>query len=116
MPSPNPWYGIQGLVTRADPTGTTPGTLWPEQSLTEAEALHAYSLGVARAMGIDNVTGSLELSKSADFVVLDRDPFAVPLKGFGRDEHRLHLVRWTARPPAVTLGRPCGVPEVGLGL
>jgi predicted amidohydrolase YtcJ len=80
MPSPNPWYGIQGLVTRADPTGTTPGTFWPEQSLTVAEALHAYSLGVARAMGIDNVTGSLELSKSADFVVLDRDPFAVPVK------------------------------------
>ncbi|WP_052371568.1 amidohydrolase [Amycolatopsis taiwanensis] len=78
MPSPNPWLGIQGLVTRADPTGTFPGTLWPEQGITVAEALHAYSLGAARAMGAADVTGSLEAGKSADFVVLDRDPLAVP--------------------------------------
>jgi predicted amidohydrolase YtcJ len=79
MPSPNPWYGIQGLVNRADPTGTFPGRLWPEQGITVAEALYAYTLGGARAMGTDDVTGSLEVGKSADFVVLDRDPFAVPV-------------------------------------
>jgi predicted amidohydrolase YtcJ len=78
MPSPNPWYGIQGLVTRADPTGSIPGRLWPEQEITVAEALHAYTLGAARAMGTDDVTGSLEAGKSADFVVLDRDPLTVP--------------------------------------
>jgi predicted amidohydrolase YtcJ len=78
VPSPNPWYGIQGLVTRADPAGTFPGRLWPEQAITAEEALHAYTLGAARAMGTDDVTGSLEAGKSADFVVLDRDPLAVP--------------------------------------
>ncbi|MGI5127821.1 amidohydrolase [Pseudonocardia sp. CA-107938] len=83
MPSPNPWYGIQGLVSRADPTGTFPGRLWPEQSITVAEALHAYTLGGARAMGTDDVTGSLEVGKSADFVVLDRDPLAVPVDQLG---------------------------------
>jgi predicted amidohydrolase YtcJ len=77
VPSPNPWYGIQGLVTRADPTGTFPGELWPEQAITVAEALHAYTLGAARAMGTDDVTGSLEAGKSADFAVLDRDPLTV---------------------------------------
>ncbi|TWF80559.1 hypothetical protein FHX44_116502 [Pseudonocardia hierapolitana] len=79
VPSPNPWYGIQGLVDRADPTGTIPGRLWPEQGITVAEALHAYTLGAARAMGTDDVTGSLEPGKSADFVVLDRDPLSVPV-------------------------------------
>jgi predicted amidohydrolase YtcJ len=78
MPSPNPWYGIQGLVTRADPTGTVAGTLWPEQAITVAEALYAYSLGSARAMGVDDVAGSLEVGKSADLVVLDRNPLEVP--------------------------------------
>ncbi len=79
VPAPNPWHGIQGLVTRADPTGTVPGRLWPEQAISLREAVHAYTLGAARAMGTDDVTGSLEEGKSADFIVLDRDPFAVPI-------------------------------------
>jgi predicted amidohydrolase YtcJ len=79
MPSPNPWPGIQGLVTRADPSGHAPGTLWPEQALSVPEALLAYSLGAAQAMGADDVAGSLEAGKSADFVVLDRNPLAVPV-------------------------------------
>ena len=83
MPSPNPWYGIQGLVSRADPAGEFPGTLWPEQAITVAEALHAYSLGPALAMGTADVTGSLTPGKSADFVVLDRDPFAIAVDELG---------------------------------
>ncbi|KIA60907.1 amidohydrolase [Nocardia vulneris] len=74
-PSPNPWIGIQGLVTRADPTGAYPGTLGLEQALTLTEALRAYTVGVARASGLGAVTGSLTPGKSADFTVLDRDPF-----------------------------------------
>jgi predicted amidohydrolase YtcJ len=65
-------------VNRADPTGAFPGQLWPEQGISVAEAIHAYTLGGARAMGTDDVTGSLEPGKSADFVVLDRDPLATP--------------------------------------
>ncbi len=79
MPSPDPWPGIQGLVTRADPTGTFPGQLWAEQAITVEEALYAYSLGGARAMGTDDVTGSIEVGKSADFIVLDRDPLTTPV-------------------------------------
>jgi predicted amidohydrolase YtcJ len=79
-PSPNPWPGIQGLVDRADPTGEFPGRLWPEQAVTVAEALHIYSLGVAEAIGTADVTGSLQVGKSADFVVLDRNPLDVPVR------------------------------------
>jgi len=76
--SPDPWEGIQGLVTRADPLGRAPGVLWPEQAITLQEALEAFSINAARAMGLDDVTGSLAAGKSADFVILTQDPFAVP--------------------------------------
>jgi predicted amidohydrolase YtcJ len=78
MPSPNPWIGIQGLVTRADPSGVHPGTLWPEQALTLDEALRIYTIGVAQATGLTDVTGSIAVGKSADFTVLNHNPFAVP--------------------------------------
>ncbi|MCK6081631.1 amidohydrolase [Microbacterium sp. EYE_5] len=76
--SPNPWEGIQGLVTRADPLGRAPGTLWAEQAITLDEALTAFSRGAAEAMGLGDETGSIAPGLSADFVVLDQDPFAVP--------------------------------------
>lgn len=71
--SPNPLEGMQGLVTRADPLGRAPGVLWPEQAITAEEALEVFTINSARAMGLDDETGSLEPGKSADFVILDRD-------------------------------------------
>ena len=76
--SPNPLEGMQGLVTRADPLGRAPGTLWPEQAVTAEEALEIFTINAATAMGLGDETGSLTPGKSADFVVLDRDAVAGP--------------------------------------
>ncbi|GAB3581785.1 amidohydrolase [Leifsonia lichenia] len=83
--TPNAWEGIEGLVTRADPSGQRDGVLGLEQAITLAEAIEVFTVNGATAMGLGAVTGSIEPGKSADFVVLDRDPFAIPA-----DE--LHLV------------------------
>lgn len=78
--TPNPWEGIQGLVTRADPSGRRPGTLGPEQAVTLAEAIEIFTINGARAMGLGDTTGSLEPGKSADFAVFDADPFRLPVE------------------------------------
>lgn len=78
VPDPDPWLGLQGLVTRRDPTGRFPGALWPEQALPLDAALAAYTINPARALRLDHETGSLEVGKSADFIVLDRHLFDVP--------------------------------------
>jgi len=77
--SPDPLQGLYGLVTRADPTGRHPGTLWPEQALTLPEAIGVCTRNGAEAAGLDDVTGVLVSGRSADFVVLDGDPFRAPI-------------------------------------
>lgn len=79
-PDPNPWIGIAGLVTRSDPLGQYPGQLNIDQAITVEEALAAYSINTARALGIESFTGSLTVGKSADFVILDRDPCSIPVE------------------------------------
>lgn len=77
IPDPNPWPGIQGMVTRRDPSGQFPGALWPEQALDLASALRAYTINTAQALRLADVTGSLEVGKSADLIVLDRHLFEI---------------------------------------
>ncbi|MHC6222720.1 amidohydrolase [Arthrobacter sp. MMS24-S77] len=82
--SPNAWEAIQGLITRADPTGQFPGTLWPEQAITLEEALACYTTAPARMLGLSDQLGSLEPGKSADFILLDQNPFEVEHTALGR--------------------------------
>ena len=77
VPNPDPWLGIEAMVTRRDPTGRFPGALWPEQALGLASVIEIYTLNAAIAAGLDDVSGSLSVGKSADLIVLDRNLFEV---------------------------------------
>lgn len=43
-----------------------------------ADALHAITLGAAYTLRMDDMVGSIEVGKQADFAVLDEDPLTVP--------------------------------------
>jgi predicted amidohydrolase YtcJ len=69
----DPLPGIDAAVNRRT-LGTTSGPGWfPEQKISVAEALDAYTLGSAYAAFQDNDRGTLEAGKLADIVVLSRD-------------------------------------------
>lgn len=74
--NPDPWLGIEGMITRRNPRGGYDGALWPEQALDLETVLHIYTVNAARAMGLSDLTGSIEAGKSADFILVDRDLFA----------------------------------------
>ncbi|MFO7549847.1 MAG: amidohydrolase [Haliea sp.] len=73
----DPWLGIEALVTRQDPRGQFPGSFWPEEAISLDDALRIMTLEGARAMRLEHTTGTIEVGKSADMIVLDRDLFAI---------------------------------------
>ncbi|MBR1177172.1 amidohydrolase [Bradyrhizobium sp. KB893862 SZCCT0404] len=80
VPNPDPWTGIEGMVTRRNPTGEFGDeALWPEQAIDLASTLQIYTINSARAMQMGSVTGSIEVGKSADLLVLDRNLFETPV-------------------------------------
>ena len=70
-------------MTHRNPNGTYPGECWPEQAISIEEALAIYTLGVARALKLDNKTCSLEAGKSADFIVLEDNLLKIPAADIG---------------------------------
>ncbi len=73
----DPLRGIYAAVTRRRPDGSPGEEGWyPEQRLTVAEAVRAYTRGAAYAAGQEDSTGSITPGKLADLVVLSRDIFA----------------------------------------
>lgn len=73
--SANPFEGLEVALTRIAPGVRDLEPLLPEQRVTLAEAVEAYTLNVARVLGIDGETGSIEEGKSADLIVVDRNIF-----------------------------------------
>jgi predicted amidohydrolase YtcJ len=65
--------GIDAAVNRRTLDGKHPEGWFPEQKITVAEAVEAYTLTSAYAAFAEKEKGSLEPGKLADFVVLSRD-------------------------------------------
>lgn len=86
----NPFEGIYAAVTRRTLDGKHPGGWIPEQKITLAEAIEAYTMGSAYAEFAEAEKGSLTPGKLADIVVLDRDLFRLP-----EERIREARVRWT---------------------
>jgi predicted amidohydrolase YtcJ len=72
----DPLAGIDAAVNRRTLDGKHPKGWFPEQKITVAEAIEAYTLGSAYAAGRENALGSIEVGKLADLVVLSGDVLA----------------------------------------
>ena len=64
-------------LTRQDPTGEIAGALNPNESVSLATLIEAYTANGAYLMHQEEQTGSIEVGKAADLVVLEKNLFEV---------------------------------------
>ncbi len=72
-----PMCEIYGAVTRQTFDGKPEGGWYPEQRITMAETLKAYTWGSAYIEGCDEDLGTLEAGKLADIIILDKNLFEI---------------------------------------
>lgn len=75
----NPFHTLWAAVARRERRSGT--IIGPEQCLSRAQALHAFTMGGAVFCGVEAQRGSLEAGKLADLVVLSDDPLQIPEAG-----------------------------------
>jgi predicted amidohydrolase YtcJ len=89
----NPFYTLHAAVTRQDRNNNPPGGWIPEQALTREEALRAATMGAAYVMHAEDILGSVEVGKLADFVVIPVDYMTVPAEDI-----------WKIKPDMTVIG------------
>jgi predicted amidohydrolase YtcJ len=70
-PDPNLFPALQGMLERG------------AESVDLHYALSCMTLAGSRSVGLDHRIGSIEVGKSADFIVLDRNLFKTPISSIG---------------------------------
>jgi predicted amidohydrolase YtcJ len=88
----NPFYTLHAAVTRQDRENNPPGRWIPEQALTREEALRAATMGGAYAMHAEEVLGSIEVGKLADFLVIPVDYMAIPAEDIWKIEPDMTVI------------------------
>ena len=74
----NPFFGLYSAITRQDHQGNPEGGWYPEESLSRANALRSFTIDAAYAAHQEDILGTLEPGKWADFILIDRDIMEVP--------------------------------------
>jgi predicted amidohydrolase YtcJ len=76
----NPFDGLYSAITRMDHNKLPENGWRPSEILSREDALRAFTLGGAYAAHQEFKIGSLEQGKWADFILVDKDYFKVPVE------------------------------------
>jgi len=75
---PNPFPAIEISMTRTADDFPERGTLGENQEITVEAAVAVLTINGAWLQGFDEITGSIEEGKFADFIIVDKNIFEIP--------------------------------------
>ncbi len=78
IPEPDPWFALEGMITRQYPGKPEYGRLNPDERVDVETAIQIFTRNGAMAMEKEDETGSIEPGKSADFIVIDQNLLEIP--------------------------------------
>jgi predicted amidohydrolase YtcJ len=87
---PQPFVNMALGVTRRIPGQQA---LNPAQAVSIRDVIDAYTINGARFLHRDSIAGSLEVGKSADFIVIDQDILELAASGHADDIVRTHVLK-----------------------
>jgi hypothetical protein len=98
--SPNPMWEMAIAVHRKEPRRyadmagerATEEAFLPDERIDLATAIHAFTMGSAYVNHLDDATGSIEVGKEADLVVVDRNLFDLSLDELADAKVQLTMV------------------------
>ena len=88
-----PWFGMEASVTRGYPGKPEVSAMGPDQALTLEETIRIHTINGAWTLRLDDVTGSIEVGKSADMIVLNHNLLEIPLTDIHNTEVRRRFQR-----------------------
>jgi hypothetical protein len=74
----NPIPSFYASVSRKTLKGTPDGGYEPAQKMTREQALRSYTLDAAYGAFMEDLSGSIEVGKVADFTIFDKDLMTIP--------------------------------------
>jgi predicted amidohydrolase YtcJ len=86
---PDPWLALEGMITRQMPGKPELGNVSINQRIDRETAIEVFTRNGAMLMETEKKTGSIEVGKSADFIVIDQNILKVPVT----DIHKTKVLR-----------------------
>ena len=80
VPEPDPWFAMEGMITRQYPGRPEYGRLNPDERVDVETAIEIFTRNGAVAMEKEDETGTIEVGKSADFIVINQNILKIPVE------------------------------------
>lgn len=88
----DPLIAIQTGIARSTISDSSEDVLWPEERSTLEEMIVSYTYNGAYANFLEKETGSIEVGKQADMIVLDQSLFDIPTSEIAKTKVLLTIV------------------------